>query len=339
MEQTRKKKIVIEVLKYLLFLSIAAVLLYFSFKDISWNEMWEGLKSANIWWVAISMVVGWFSFLVRARRWQFIIEPLGYKPSLKNTYDAVMFMYLTNMGLPRMGEVARCGALRKTEKIPFESLLGTVMLERAFDIVCLFSIGVVVVFLRLDIFGDFINTKLWQPFVERTSGSLSSLYILVGIFAIAILLVIIFRKQINQLSFIGKIKKVWSGLVAGLKSGFRLKRRWEFLFYTLLIWAIYWFQGYSVLLAMPETIHLDAVDALFIMIVGGLGWVVPAPGGMGSFHFLVSLALLVVYGVSNGIVYATISHETQVIVMIVFGLISWASIALVSKKKEPIGSL
>ena len=332
MESARKKKIIKKVLKYLLFLSIMVVLLYLSFKNILWDEMWKGLKSANIWWVVFSMIIGYVGFILRAHRWQFIIEPLGYKPSLKNTYDAVMFMYLTNMAVPRMGEVARCGALRKTEKIPFESLLGTVMLERVFDMVCLFAIGVVVVFLRLDVFGDFLNTKLWPLFVERTSGSLV-LFILLGGFVFFLILVIVFWKQIERLPFVDKIKKIWLGLLASLKSGFQLKRRRAFLFYTALIWFFYWLQGYSIILAMPETASLGAIDALFLMIVGGLGWVVPAPGGMGSYHFLVSLALLAVYAIPNGIVFAVISHEPQIILMIIFGLISWASIAQISKKK------
>ncbi len=337
MEKRNTKRILKEALKYTFFLALTVVLLYFSFKGVTWNELVNGLKTANVWWIGASMAAGYVAFLIRARRWQFIIEPLGYYPSFKNTYDAVMMTYLSNFAVPRMGEVIRCGVLRKTEKIPFESLLGTVVLERVFDMVCLIVITVAVVFLRLDVFGEFIHTNLVQPFVDSASGStLTFVYVALGALVLFIIALIVFRKQIAKLPFAGKIKKLLKGLVDGLKSGFKLKRRGAFFSYTALLWAIYWLQAFAIVLAMPETAHLTWVDALFLMVIGGLGWVAPVQGGMGAYHFIISLTLAAVYGIprDHGVVFATISHETQALVMIVFGLISWGSILLLTHRSK-----
>ncbi|MDR2361960.1 MAG: flippase-like domain-containing protein [Prevotellaceae bacterium] len=320
-----------KLLQYLLFLSLTAVLLYFAFRGVSWHDMLDGVKEANAWWIGASMVIGYAAFLIRARRWQFIIHPLGYRPSFKHTYDAVMLTYLANFAMPRMGEVVRCGALRKSDKIPFESLLGTVVMERAFDLICLLVISVSVLFLRFDTFRAFwtnVQAEQGAPDVATPAGEYR-LYIYVGAGLLVAMagLFCVFRRRIRQWSLISKVKGLWRGLLDGLKAGFRLQRRGAFFMYTILLWVAYWLQAYTVMLAMPETLHLSAVDALFLMVVGGLGWVAPVNAGIGAYHFLIKCALLI-YGIDNGVVFATISHETQSLMMIVFGLFSWVAVVV-----------
>lgn len=331
-----KKKIIATTGKYVLFLSITGALLYFSFKDISFRELLEGLQSANYWWIAASMLTGFAAFVFRARRWQFIIQPLGYRPSFKHTYDAVMLTYLANFALPRMGEVVRCGALQRTEKIPFGSSLGTVVMERVFDMVCLLLITVAVVFFRLEIFGNFLHVHLWQPFAERfAGGNHAVLYGLAGGVALLVTAAIVFRKKIEHRAPVVKLKKIWTGLYDGLRAGFRLQQRKKFLFYTVLLWIAYWLQAFTVMKAMPETQALTGIDALFLMVVGGLGWVAPVQGGMGAYHFFISLTLFAIYGIpqNHGVVFATISHETQAVMMIGLGVVSWVSVAVGRRRR------
>ena len=336
----RKKwnKALTGVLKYVVFLVLSAWLLHISFKGVAWKELVAGLRSANYWWVGASMLTGWMAIVMRALRWRLIIEPLGYRPSVKNTYDAVMLTYLANFAVPRLGEVVRCGALRKTEKVPFESLLGTVVLERVFDVLCLFIITVLVVGLRMDAFGTFLHEKIVQPLIAQNTGTagLSWLVLLSGALAVTVILLFIFRKKLLQFRAAQKINKLLKGLIDGLKTGFRLKKKNRFFAGTLMIWFFYFLQSYTIMHAMPETSSLGVADALFLMVVGALGWVAPVPGGLGAYHFLLSLALLTMYAVpwELGVVFATISHETQAVMMIVFGFLSLASVLLVGKKKE-----
>jgi uncharacterized protein (TIRG00374 family) len=331
-------KIITGSLKYMVFLALSAWLLYISFKEVKWSELVEGMHTANYWWVGASMLTGWLAIVARAWRWRTIIEPLGYRPSIKNTYDAVMLTYLANFAVPRLGEVARCGALRKTEKIPFESLLGTVVLERVFDVLCLLMVTLLVVGLRMDTFGTFLHEKVWQPLVEQNAGTagLSWLAILSGLFAAAVILLFIFRKKLLQFRVVQKINKLLKGLLNGLRTGFRLKKKNQFFAGTLVIWIFYFLQSYTIMCAMPDTASLGVADALFLMVVGALGWVAPVPGGLGAYHFLLALALLTMYAIpwELGVVFATISHETQAVMMLVFGFISLTAILLVGKKKR-----
>ncbi|MDR2448423.1 MAG: flippase-like domain-containing protein [Prevotellaceae bacterium] len=330
-------KTITGLLKYVVFLALSAWLLYISFKEVKWDELVEGLRSANYWWVGASMLTGWLAIVVRALRWRIIIEPLGYRPSVKNTYDAVMLTYLANFAMPRLGEVVRCGALRKTEKVPFELLLGTVVLERVFDILCLLVVTILVVGLRMDTFGAFLHDKIWQPLVEHNAeaAGLSWLAILLGIFVATIILLFLFRKKLLQFRIVQKINKLLKGLIDGLRAGFRLKRKNRFFAGTLIIWLFYFLQSYTIMHAMPETASLNVTDALFLMVVGSLGWVAPVPGGLGAYHFLLSLALLTMYAIpwELGVVFATISHETQAVMMLFFGFLALASFLLSGKKK------
>jgi uncharacterized protein (TIRG00374 family) len=330
-------KVLAGALKYVLFLALSAWLLYISFKDVAWSELVESLRNVNYWWVGASMLTGWMAIVARALRWRIIIEPLGYRPSLRNTYDAVMLTYLANFAMPRLGEVARCGALRKTEKVPFESLLGTVVLERVFDILCLLIVIILVVGLRIDMFGAFLYNEIWQPLVEQNPGTAGSswLVILSAAFVATCILLFIFRKKLLQFRVVQKINKLLKGLIDGLKTGFHLERKNRFFAYTFVIWLLYFLQSYTVMHAMSETASLGATDALFLMMVGALGWVVPVPGGLGAYHVLLAQALLVMYAIpwELGVVFATISHETQAVMMIVFGFLSLAAILLAGKKR------
>ncbi|MCK9305035.1 MAG: hypothetical protein M0P27_06515, partial [Bacteroidales bacterium] len=128
---------------------------------------------------------------------------------------------------------------------------------------------------------------------------------------------------------------VVKGVLSGIVSGFKMPQKGLFLIYTILLWICYWLMSWTTILAFPSVTGLGPVDALFLMMVGGLGWVVPVQGGIGAYHFIISLALTSIYGISQttGIVFATISHESQALTMIVCGLASFAAISL-SRKKE-----
>lgn len=288
-------------------------------------------------WVLAAILIGIFSYICRAARWQIIIEPLGHKPAFTDTYNAVMVGYLANLALPRIGEITRCGVLNKTSKLPFDKLIGTVVVERIFDLLFLILSVMTVVFIRMDVFGAFLSEKVWQPFsrgfVSLFGQRMLLLIILLSIIAVVVL-IYIFGDSLKNIGAVKKVKSLARGFVEGIKSGMKMKHRWMFLFYSLLITFSYWMMSYTIMLAIPETAKLTLIDALFLYILGGLGWVVPAQGGFGSFHLIVATGLGI-YGIGfdQGIIFATISHESQVLFMLILGFISLASVFYKLRKK------
>ena len=334
-ENSNKSITIKKVIKYLFLLSIAGILLYFSFREVKWQDFINGLKSCNFYWIGVSMAIGIAGFIVRALRWQLLLQPLNSSITFREAYDGVAIAYLTNFAVPRAGEFARCGVVARNKKVTFEGALGTVVVERALDMVCLLLWIVVLLLFKWNEFGGFLSDELYMPLKEKFSVKLVWIF---AAFAIAALLAVaagwICREKLLKIKIVAKVADIFRGLMQGLISLFKMKHKWLFIFYTLMIWLTYWLTSYTTIMAFPTVGHLNGADALFLMIVGGLGWAVPVQGGLGAYHFIVSLALASVYGIAQttGVVFATISHEAQALAMIVCGVASLVSISLSSKK-------
>lgn len=306
------------------FAILAALLLFFAFRGVDYKVMAEGFRNAKYHWVILSVLVGFISHIFRSLRWQILIEPLGQKPSLKNTLSALMVGYLANLAFPRMGEITRCLSLRKTNGLPFESLVGTVIVERALDVVVMVILFVIVFFARINFFGNF----LWNDVVVPLGTKVKGLFTISPIIPVAAVLalvvgIILIRRNVFGNKFKQKITSLFWGVVDGLKSVFRTKQRMTFVLYTVLIWFCYWLMTWLIFFATDATSHLSTIDGLFLLVVGSLGMAAPVQGGFGAFHIIIAMALGI-YGISweQGLVYATISHESQVLLIIIAGVAS-----------------
>ena len=323
---------------YAFFLAIALAATYYCFTNVKFTDIIHQLKEANYTLIALSLIFGIIAYIIRALRWQILIKPLGHTPPLYNVYNAVMVGYLANLVVPRIGEVTRCAVLNKTNKIPADALFGTVLVERVIDLISLFILTILVFFLRMDLFSRFISERITPP-LTASLANVSGWAIAIICSAVICLstLAILFWKRINNSNFIKKLKSLLQGIIAGLKTIVKMERHLTFIIYTFAIWTCFWAMSYCIAEAMDSTVWLDPVDGLFLMVLGSMGWVVPVPGGIGSFHTLIAWGLML-YGLSfeEGVVFATISHESQIIIMIVLGLISMISVTLSSHKKSRI---
>lgn len=331
-----KKSKVASVVKYLALLVLAGVLLYFSFKGVKWSDFIEGLKNCNWVWIVVSMAVGVLGFLARALRWRLLMLPLNKEITNREAFDGVNVAYLTNFAFPRAGEVARCGVMAKTGKISFEGALGTVVLERVVDLLTLIIWVLVVLLIRWQEFGSFMTENLFEPLMGKFSSAIVPIAIIVAVLALGGFLLWYYRESIIKNRVFAKIFGIINGLKDGLLTAFKMERKGLFFLYTLLLWGTYWLTSMCTILAFPQVSSLNAVDALFLMGIGGLGWVVPIQGGLGAYHYIVSLTLAAVYSIPQvtGVVFATISHEAQALTMIVCGLLSFISISAWNKKRN-----
>lgn len=332
---TTKRK-VLNIFYYLFFLAIAVFALYNCFKDIKFDEFAAQLKSANYFLIGLSVLAGILAYVIRSLRWNILINPLGYAPTAYNTYNAVMIGYMANLAVPRIGEITRCAVLNKTNKIPVDSLFGTVVTERIIDLITLFVAIVLVFLIRMEFFTRFITEKLmpqWEPTLQQTSFGFVAL--VVAIIIVSVVAIYFLFKWLLKLPSMAKLKKILLGLAEGLKSIFKMKDRFKFIGYTIIIWICYWLSSYLVIKALPSTIHLTAIDGLFLTVLGSLGWVVPVPGGMGSFHTFVAWGLTM-YAIPfpDGVIFATISHESQLLGMVFLGLIALISVSVSTNKKS-----
>ncbi len=333
------KKKVLSVLQYLLFLSFGLGLLYLVFRKIDLTLLVAELKSLNYFWLAAVFVVGIFSHIFRAIRWNLLINSMGYKTNTSRTFYAVMIGYLANLAIPRIGEVTRCGILSKSEKIPVNSLIGTVISERIFDMLILIIITVMVIFFQLDLLGGFVHKYIVGPMASGFMHNQVKLYILL-IVSVCALLIIIFTfnriiERIRHFEIYQKIARLIAGFWIGILSIKKLKKKGWFLLHTVLIWSMYFLMTFLCFFSLPATSHLGIPEGLTVLSLGSFGIVAPVPGGIGAYHFIVKAILFELYGIvaTSAASFATVSHFIQTLLIIIGGAVSYFMIVLFMRRK------
>lgn len=333
------KKKIFKTLRFLLFLSVAGILLYFAFKGVDFDDLWESFIHARYGYILLYLFFGFLSLLSRSYRWILLIEPLNFKVSFTNSFYALNTGYLANFAFPRLGELTRCASLSKAEKIPVDKLFGTVIVERIIDLVMVTILLFVLIIFRFDFFGTWLNEYIFNPLAGKLDKSFGGTWILmallVGTPLLLVALYYIFRKRLSMVKFLQKPRSFIKGIVDGLKSIYKIKRFWGFLFHSVLIWALYWAMTYSAVFALAETSVLKPVDGLFLLVVGTFGFIVPAQGGIGAYHYVTALGLTL-YSIPRevGLTYATITHGAQMIMLILLGLLSFMILFSVQRKSE-----
>lgn len=266
------------------------------------------------------------------------MEPLGKIPSIRNVFGAVLIGYLANFAFPRLGEITKCGTLKKTDNVSFESLIGTVLVERASDMVVLLFLTILVFFVKIDFFGEFMLHKIFEPLFFKASGfSYVSIIILVAFIVISYLMLHLIRRNVFGHTIKSRVKTMFYGIIDGLKSVLRMKNRLLYILYTFLLWGGYLLMTYLLVFSTVPTKNLSLLDSLFIMVIASYGMVVPVQGGFGAFHLITAMGLGI-FGISqeDGLVFATIAHESQTILLVTLGVISMAVLFLKKKPKALI---
>ncbi|NVK49118.1 MAG: flippase-like domain-containing protein [Cyclobacteriaceae bacterium] len=312
-----------QTVQVLLSLGLAIWIFWFLYRDIEIATLWRQVQSSNWFWIGFSLLISLFGFWLRGWRWTLLMDSKEGKPvSYGEAYHAVMVGYLANLVVPRAGEVARCGILSRTNGISIGHLLGTVILERSIDL--LFLVGTIVLAflvesqLFLSLANQLVNLDL---LIQKATQNLPIILGGLGIFAL--FLYFLFKK-FRQHSLIQKAQKFLREIYSGIKGIGRLGNPWGFWISSLVIWVIYFLTMYAVSKGIVSTANLSSGEVLLVMVMGSIGMVAPVQGGIGTFHALVAF-ILIQLGIAeqDGKIFAAIIHGTQLILILVAGLISW----------------
>lgn len=336
------KKHATSVLKFFFFLSIGIILVWLALRNKSGKEIddiIDSIKQANYFWLSASLVVSGMSHYFRAKRWKLLLKPLGYNTKTSNTFFAVMVGYLANFALPRLGEVSRCGILTKYEKVPFTEGFGTVIAERALDMVCLILLFFATLGLEFNRISGIANYFIFTPLSEKFHSLMQKqVFLIIAGIALLVFVAVFyyFRNKIQSL-ISGKIVGFINGLWEGLKSIKNVDQPFWFITHTLLIWMMYLLQVYVCFFAFAETSHLSVMVAAVIVVFGSIG-VITVPGGTGAYQIIVIQILTSVYFISDTTsnAFAWAVWTSQFLLILSLGLISLVLLAVLNKdaKKE-----
>lgn len=325
------------IFQYIFFLGLGIFLVWWSIRDLSKADRSEirfALHRARYWLLVPVFSILILSHLIRALRWKLLIEPLGHKPRTTNTFFAVMIGYLANQAFPRLGEVLKCTVLARYEKVPADKLIGTIILERMIDAVTLLIVFAITLGIQPGLYTQLINAFFHsenQSTEKDISGKLMLLIIVAVVIIAVIVWMIIKKKTINDL-FIG-FKKIAIRIWEGITTIQHLKKRWQFILLTLLLWTLYLSGGLIGFYALRETEHYGVREAFTVLSAGSIG-VIITPGGIGAYAYLIEKTMQL-YGLQKGIALAFgwILWLAQTTVIFLGGFFSFAAITWYNKKR------
>ena len=332
MEGTKRKKIFKKVLQVIFPLLLGIFILVWVYRDFNFQRVGEVmLHGMDYGWIALSLLFGVFANLFRGWRWRLALEPLGEYPKTANCVYAIFISYASNLVIPRVGEVTRCGVLSKYDGISFPKSLGTVVSERMIDTLCVGLITGVVLLLQMPVFATFFaetGTNVGRYAEVLTSGHFY--LIILCILAILVLAFFLIRNIALFAKLKGILQNVWQGIVA-LKD---IRQIPLYIIYTLGIWVCYFLEFYLAFFAFDFSAGLGISAGLVMFVVCTLAVIVPTPNGAGPWHFAV-MTMMMLYGVGkeDAGIFALLVHGIQTFLLILLGIYGLLALPFTNKTK------
>ncbi len=327
---------IISFFKYSIFLLIGLGLVWWQLRAMSpadKSEFMAALKRANYWIILPVVIMSILSHVSRSMRWKLLLEPLGYYPALKNVFAVTMIGYITNSAIPRLGEILKCTFLARYENLKTEKLVGTIIIERMFDLLCFVVFVGITVLIQIDTIGGFVKKEISK--IGGGGGSLIWIKIIALIAIIAgifYLLKFLLKKYPNN-KVIAKV----NGFLIGIKDGFlsikKLQKRKAFVAHTLFIWSMYLLQIYIGFYAMEGTTGLGIKAAFGVLTLATLA-MIATPNGLGTFPIFVR-NVLVIYGIakSTGLAFGWLMWGVSTGIIITFGVLAFIFLPYMNKDK------
>ncbi len=315
-------------IKFALFLGLGILIIWLSLRGLTPAEKIEivnAFRIANYNWVILTILLGILSHILRALRWKLFLEPMGYHPSLKNTFYAVMVGYFANMAFPRLGEVTRCGILARYNNIPFNKSFGTVITERAIDMILFIVLFFLMIFTQAGTIGHYLEANIYPKLAGKLDNPMfNKVFLGAGALVVIIFIVtgILLRKKIAATSLFRRLAGIVRGFWDGLRSLGQIRQPVLFIFYSIAIWGLYFLMLYVCFFCFPETSPLTPGAGLSGLVLGSVGIMI-TPGGIGLYPAIIQETMLL-YGIvrTTGLALGWISWTAQTSMILVTGGIS-----------------
>lgn len=312
-------------LKWTVLVLIGLGLIWLAFRGQDLDGIAMHLAGTNWVWIGLSLSMTLLGHLSRARRWQLLVAATGYRVSLRDSFVSMMTGYLSNLGIPRVGEVGRCASLQQLSGAPIFALGGTVVAERAVDLVTFALLLGLTVGLAGGVAAEFVGEHLWKPLIAVLGWKLW-VVLGVGIVGLGMLYLFAFSGRAGERAWVAWLRNAALGIWAGLVSAFRLERgpRLEFLLHTLVIWVVYYSAPYCTMAALGLADGATWYIAFHVFVFGSLARTIPLPAGSaGAYHYIV-MQLLMAFGYTEleGLTVATLNHAVQTLFQLVVGALA-----------------
>lgn len=294
---------------------------YNKFTEAQISEIEGYFKNANYYYVILAVFIGFVGNAIRAYRWKYMLDHLGYESSFANNFMAVNIGYLLNLTVPKSGEISRAVIVKKYNNIPFDKGFGTIVAERIIDMFFLLFFMLLAVVLQFNIVKAFI--------LDKMPLHLIAILLIAGTIGF-IAFILIYRY--SKLKIVTLFKEKISGLKEGLLSVVHMKEKWKYFFQTLLIWGSYILTYFVATKAIPETSVLTIGAIITSFVVGSIA-IAFTNSGFGAYPFLTSKVLLF-YAIAEpiGTAFGWIIWTSQMLLVLILGLLSFLFLPILNRK-------
>lgn len=324
------------ILQYLFFLGLGLFLVWWSMQQIppeKWGDFKKSLQNANYWLLIPVFLILTASHFIRALRWKILMKPMGYNPRTPNVFFAVMVGYLANLAVPRLGELLKCTILAKYEKVPADKLVGTILIERAFDVISLGLVFLIALISQFDVVGEYAG-QLLRPLFKTDQATIP--FFKIGIIVFILLFIVIGTIVIIKKLPHNKIASIFSKIIAGVWEGLssirQLEQKGLFIIYSIFIWGLYILGTWIGLYATAGTSNLGIAAAVSALAFGSIGMII-TPGGIGAYAYFIAKVLEKNgVGFELGFANGTLQWFAQFIIVLIVGFISLGLLPWYNKK-------
>lgn len=325
------KKLINNSLKVGLSIMLGGLILYWMYRDFDFKTVADTLMHGMNWtWMLLSFPFGILAQMFRGWRWHLTLEPIGEKPRTSTSINSIFLSYAVSLIVPRIGEFARCGILRRYDGVSFPKALGTVVMERAIDSALVMLIALLTFAFQLRVFNTFFaetGTNLESILSKFSAAG----YAVTAVCGVAVLILAWYLLQ--RFAIYNKVRTMVRGIWQGIIAVRDVKHPWLFVVFTLGIWASYFLHYYLTFFCFEATSHLGMACALVTFIVGSIAVIVPTPNGAGPWHFAVK-TMLILYGVGDvdALNFVLIVHSVQTLLVVVLGVYAWTALSFTKKR-------
>lgn len=326
------------IIQFIVLLSVGILLTWLSLSSV-WTDrdkIINSFKTANYFWVSMSILIAVLSHLLRAYRWNYLLKPAGHSVRLPNAIGAVLVGYFANYGLPRMGEITRCTLVTRYDKVPFEIALGTVITERIVDLLLLMVVFVLTLFAQFAQLSGLASEYIFDPLAKKLSGISAhpmQFIILISVLVLILIGLFMIRKKIANL-FTGKLGTIIKGFAKGLSSVKDIEHKFQFIALSLAIWASYFYSLYFCFFAFTGTSVLGQSECLVLLLFGTFG-VAFSAGGLGAYPAIITGLLISTYHVDkiSAVAFPWMSWTSQFVMIVGLGILSLIALPLINKNQ------
>jgi uncharacterized protein (TIRG00374 family) len=118
-------------------LAVTAACMYVAVRGVAFDDALDALRDSDLLWLVPTVPVFALAIALRAVRWWSLFAPAQRPPLRAITYALLIGYFFNNILPARAGEAARVIALHKRASTPKAETVGTVVVERLFDVLAL----------------------------------------------------------------------------------------------------------------------------------------------------------------------------------------------------------